>query len=248
MDGQDFSFPAYQKLLSAVKRKSLVVTFEDAMAKGDGTSVTIVRHDIDLCLVKALQIAKFEHQNDIKSTFFIMTKNPLYSLEEGKSRTILREIEGLGHDIGLHFDPHIYEKDSTQSETALEKHISTELNYLAQFTSTPPSCLSFHRPSKSFINGNINIAGVLNAYSPYFMEFYISDSSRFWRCGCPVEAINSNSYGVGQVLTHPLWWNEQNLSAKASINLLCERMRQGREDDEANIRETIRSLVPKVEF
>ena len=248
MDGQDFSFPAYQKLLSAVKQKSLVVTFEEAMVKGDGASVTIVRHDIDLCLVKALQIAKFEHQNDIKSTFFIMAKNPLYSLEEGKSRTILREIEELGHDIGLHFDPHIYEKDSTQSETALEKHISTELNYLAQFTSTPPSCLSFHRPSKSFINGSINIAGVLNAYSPYFMEFYISDSSRFWRCGCPVEAINSNSYGVGQVLTHPLWWNEQNLSAKASINLLCERMRQGREDDEANIREAIRSLVPKVEF
>lgn len=248
MDGQDFSFFAYQKLLSAIKQKSSVETFEEAATKSDNTPVTIVRHDIDLCLAKALEVASFEHQNGIRSTFFIMTKNPLYSLEESKSRRILREIEDLGHKIGLHFDPHIYEEKCTQNETTLEKTILAESNYLAQFTSRPPSCFSFHRPSKAFINGSTNIAGMLNAYSPNFMEFYISDSSRNWRCGCPVEAINSNSYSVGQVLTHPLWWNKQNLSAKKSINLLCERLMRSREDGQTNIRELIRSQVPKVDF
>lgn len=248
MGRQDFSFPAYQKLLLAIKQKSLIVTFAEAMVKNKDASVTIVRHDIDLCLAKALEVAKFEYQNNIESSFFIMTKNPLYSLEENKNKKIIREIEELGHEIGLHFDPHIYEEESTLTSTVMEKNISNELNYLREFTSKPPSCISFHRPSKSFINGSPKIAGLLNAYSPCFMKFYISDSSRYWRCGCPVEAIRSNVYDIGQILTHPIWWNEKNLSAKESLDMLCERLMQERNCDETDIRKTIKNLTPKVDF
>lgn len=245
---QDFSLSAYARLLFAIKNKSTIVSFNEAAAIDKALPITIIRHDVDLCLTKALEIAEYENALGVNSTFFLMTQNPLYSLDKKQNINIIENIEKLGHSIGLHFDPHNYEKNGALSEEDLEGRIGDELDFLSKFTTNPPTCLSFHRPSKRFVNGKTNIAGLLNAYTPRFMEFYISDSSRFWRCGCPVKAVVSSSYSIGQVLTHPLWWNTKNLSAKNSLNLLCERLAHQFVGDKTEIRDTINKLIPKVDF
>ena len=246
LETEDFSLSAYGDLLSTIKKKSIIKDFREAKLAKSDVPTTILRHDIDLCLHKALEIAEFENFNDVKSTFFLMTKNPLYSLENKISQEIIGEIEKLGHFIGLHFDPYVY--DDINDEHELEKNVKTEAEFLSKFTSSPVFCLSFHRPSRNHLNGKNSIAGLLNAYSPVYMEFYISDSSRAWRCGPPKDAVNSTSYSIGQVLTHPIWWNVENIPAKDCLDKLSERLKNQEEYMNISISGAIRDLVPKVHY
>ena len=122
----DFSYSAYEELLKVSKKQSDPITFSEALTTNVSAQVTLLRHDIDLCLLKALDMARLENSNAVRSTYFIMTKNPLYSLEEIEFQKVLREIECLGHEIGLHFDPRQCAKEKIESSCAM-----LELDYLA---------------------------------------------------------------------------------------------------------------------
>ena len=122
----DFSYSAYEELLKVLKKQSDPITFSEALTTNVSSQVTLLRHDIDLCLLKALDMARLENSNAVRSTYFIMTKNPLYSLEEIEFQKVLREIEYLRHEIGLHFDPRQCAKEKIESSCAM-----LELDYLA---------------------------------------------------------------------------------------------------------------------
>lgn len=60
----------------------------------------IIKHDVESKLEKALKISKIERSFRIKATYYVHS----FFLREPKNIDILREIAGLGHEIGYHYD------------------------------------------------------------------------------------------------------------------------------------------------
>ena len=72
----------------------------------------ILRHDIDFDVSYALRIAKIEYKLGVKSNFFFLISSNFYNLINKKTARDIRIIKKLGHQIGLHFDPSNYKKDT----------------------------------------------------------------------------------------------------------------------------------------
>lgn len=62
----------------------------------------ILRHDIDLNISRALEMAKIESAFGIKATYFVRLHAQDYNPFEFKTYTMLKKIIKLGHEIGLH--------------------------------------------------------------------------------------------------------------------------------------------------
>lgn len=75
-----------------------------------------LRHDVDLDLFTALEIARVEAKYNAPSTFYILHTAPYYgTFENGvfmrnkASLEVYRQIQDLGHEIAIHADPyHLY--------------------------------------------------------------------------------------------------------------------------------------------
>ena len=74
----------------------------------------------------------------------------------------------------------------------------------------PVSTVSMHRPSRSTLEGELLIPGIVNSYGKiFFRDFkYLSDSRRSWQE--PVEDIvRSGEYERLHILTHAFWYHEK---------------------------------------
>ena len=67
-----------------------------------------MRHDVDLSLEKALEMAKLESKLGIISTFFIRVNSTFIIYLKRVTMNIVTQILSLGHNLGLHFDPLMY--------------------------------------------------------------------------------------------------------------------------------------------
>ena len=80
----------------------------------------ILRHDIDFDLNAAVEIAKIEKKEKIRSNFFFMVTSFFYNATSKFNIDRILKIQKLGHHIGLHFNIHNY-KD-------IEKGLKIEKN------------------------------------------------------------------------------------------------------------------------
>jgi hypothetical protein len=177
--------------------------------KSSGDSICFLRHDIDFDPVNALRLAEIEVKHGAVSTYTVLLSGQYYSPFEKKTKTILRELNTYGHEIGLHFDPTAYE---ISTETQLDHYIRKEREILQDLLSTHVSMFSFHNTTDfSMSCRNESYGGLVNAYSHFFHEDveYTSDSNGYWRFRT-WEQLLSESHKVIQVLTHPIWWLPEN--------------------------------------
>lgn len=170
----------------------------------------IIRHDVDFHLELALKFARFEHQNNLKSHYFVLLTSEFYNCFSKKSALMLREILSLGHCIGLHFDSSIYKFDNL--DMLIEK-IRFEKKTLESLIEQEIEAITFHRPPKNIFDLPRKIAGMTNLYSrDYFEELnYFSDSRRIFRR----DPYNLDESKPIQLLIHPIWFeiNESNTSS-----------------------------------
>lgn len=73
--------------------------------------VVCMRHDVDVRIFKALQMALLENKYDIQSTYFMLATAPYYGeYKKGKitrykcMEECYKKISGLGHEVGIHND------------------------------------------------------------------------------------------------------------------------------------------------
>lgn len=189
-----------------------------------------LRHDIDLCPLRALEIARQEAELGLTATYYFLVSTDLYSIAANSVRVILAQIISLGHEIGLHFDAAQY----SRQDGKLDSHAERECNILAECSGRSVKSISFHRPAPEYLNRTGTIAGRRHCYEPsFFSEIaYISDSNGGWHHGHP---LNHPAIGAGtaiQLLTHPIWWtNGQPISTVATMRTLHTELR-GRLHDE----------------
>jgi hypothetical protein len=153
--------------------------FEDGPERGD----LFLRHDIDLSLDAALEMAELEAALGVLATYLLMTESVFYNLASSEGVAAIARLRELGHAVGLHA---VYPK------VELDDRFDT--------------VVSWHNPEAEYMSEKIPRA--INVYAePYFSPpSYRSDSNQHWRSGCPHEELRGGGFPWLQILVHPAIW------------------------------------------
>ena len=192
-----FSYPRLRQFLRRMKELGSTELFGDW--KGD--NVFLLRHDVDFDLRPARDLAEIEAEEGIRSTFFVLTSCRTYNVLHKDNRKLLHEITGLGHEVGLHFDPSIYGVADLQAAADKEAEV------LSLAVGKEVRSISLHNPS---VHGqNPLLKGYVNAYDPSLFndQNYISDSCYSFRNKNPFQFINHVKTQMIQILLHPIHYS-----------------------------------------
>jgi hypothetical protein len=176
----NFELPHYRELLDAAKAGGYRFTHFGADPRpGD----LFLRHDVDLSLAAAVEMAEVEAEHGATATYLLMTDSVFYNLASSEGRDAIERLRALGHAVGLH-----------------AVHPNVELD--GRFDPV----ISWHNPRPEYMAKDI--PGAANAYgTQYFSpETYRSDSNQQWRSGCPHEELRTGVFPWLQVLVHPAIW------------------------------------------
>ena len=227
MSIRDFTYNSYIELLNLIIDNGYSVSnyHTHTVIKNP----CIIRHDIDCDIEKAAKLAEIESQfsrTEIHSTYFVLLKSNLYNIIEKSNIRNLKKIIGLGHEIGLHFDETQYYDDisSVNSDKMIE-YIQNEINIMQNIIESPITSVSMHIPSKSTLESDLKIPGIVNSYSRlFFSEFkYLSDSLHNWRENAD-EIISSGKFKKLHLLTHPIWYTEFQETMHNNISTLILKL------------------------
>lgn len=169
----------------------------------------LMRHDIDLSVDNALNFARIEADLRVRATYFVRVHARHYNPFEYHTYRKLREIEALGHEIGLHYEPGF--ADAVGEEPAAM--VRREKAILEALFAHPIVSAAAHLPAKSGMTvteDNLATFGLrYEAYTPRFREAfkYLSDSNGRWREGCLCGHLGQHDRLC--VLIHPFWWFEK---------------------------------------
>lgn len=166
------------------------------------------RHDLDFSINRSLALARIEHQEGLKATYFVNIHSDFYNLSELGQCKIVKEILSLGHDLGLHFDATFYD---VRNEEELERRLTCEAGYLQELLGAGPTAFSFHNPVAEHLGWEAErYGGLVNCYSKRFKTdiAYCSDSNGYWRFRRLREVLTAATDERLQVLTHPGWWQD----------------------------------------
>lgn len=212
----DFSYAYFIRILEVIRANYQlhVLSSASSVLQGAGKPLLFLRHDIDVDLNLALRMAEIEHRYGIHSTYMIMNAGSLYSLEDFSSRKLVREIQALGHEIGLHFNCPEQFRNEDSSAAKIRKIVEEASSQLEEAVGERIGSFSFHCPVPSMLRGPLKIADRINAYAAPLMENYLSDSKGSWREGEPLLKLERPYARTWQVLIHPIWWNKIHMPAE----------------------------------
>lgn len=233
----DFTYDSYYQLLSLLKSCGYEVTSYDSWS--EKKRCVILRHDIDIDIQRAVELAKKENEWKVQSTYFVLLTSNFYNVFSKRNLDLLQKIIGYGHEIGLHFDETSYPACIGNADLIRGK-ILKEKEVLELLLEKQVRMVSMHRASKEFLSADLQIPGMFNSYSNvFFHDFkYLSDSRRCWRE--PVfEIIKSNQYKRLHILTHAFWYRNEELDIHAAIK---EFVNSGNREKYDNLNENIRDL------
>ena len=204
-----FSLAHYRELIrTALDLGYRFATFsehEQATAK----RLFLMRHDIDLSVDLAANFARIEADLGIRATYFVRVHARHYNPFEYHTYKQLREIEALGHEIGLHYEPGFAEAVGEN----VEQMVRREKAIVEALLGHPIAAAAAHLPAKdgkTVTDANLASFGLkYEAYTPRFMEGfkYLSDSNGRWREGCLCGHLGKHDRLC--VLIHPFWWFER---------------------------------------
>ena len=174
-----FSPKGYEELINGLlERGYKVKDFSEAEAMQPHL---VLRHDIDMSLKAAVEIAELEDRLGISAHYFVLLRTEFYNIFSKNGLQAIEDILGLGHKIGLHFDASLYTNEE------LESAAEWELGCLQCLTGRKVEMVSFHRPAKFLLGRKKPLAGRCHSYQPQFFEkmAYCSDSRGCWNYGHP---------------------------------------------------------------
>jgi len=175
-----FDMAHYAEILQAGKAGGYrFKPFGESPERGD----LFLRHDIDLSLDAALQMAELEAEVGVLATYLLMTESVFYNLASSEGVAAITRLRELGHRVGLH---------------AVYPRVELDDRF--------DGVVSWHNPESEYMSARID--GAINVYAePYFSpQTYRSDSNQHWRSGCPHEELRGGGFPWLQILVHPEIW------------------------------------------
>jgi hypothetical protein len=176
----DFSLDHYRDLLRAAQAGGYRwAGFDRAPESGD----LLLRHDVDLSLAAAIDLAELEHEEGAAATYFLMTESVFYNLASSEGKHAIERLRELGHQVGLH---------PVWPSAKLDDRFDP--------------VIAWHNPDPDYMSEPAE--GAVNVMEPRFFSpnHYRSDSNQHWRNGCPHEDLAAGRFEWLQLLTHPEIW------------------------------------------
>ena len=181
----------------------------------------MMRHDIDKAPEKALDLAKLEHDLNIRSVYFVRLHSNYYNPYGYRAYDLLVQIKNLGHQLSLHSEAfdfgRIFKLDAALS-------FKKEVELFKTFFDQDISCYAPHRTHNSSgfeerqdFYDRLAEMGYHNVYEIVNDNEwkYLSDSSGVWVEGCFCRHIDK--YEKLLVLTHPVWWFKKHIELEGSV-------------------------------
>jgi len=205
-----FDVDHYRELIEAAKAGGYRFAFFD---RDPDPGDLLLRHDVDLSLAAALDLAELEHELGAASTYFLMTKSVFYNLNSSEGERAIARMRELGHQVGLH---------AVWPDASLDDRFDP--------------VVAWHNPDPAYMSEPVE--GGANVMEPRFFspETYRSDSNQHWRHGCPHEELAAGRFAWLQLLTHPEIWVHPGDSMGETMLAMLDaererRLEQLREDD-----------------
>ncbi len=232
----EFSLEGYSQLLSAFKDRGYSFCgFEEIDSRlAEERPFVVIRHDIDMSLRPALEIARIEYEQGVQATYFVLLRSPFYNVLSRSSAERMLQIHGYGHQIATHIDLAFYDDDWANALMEVEilskcyPFIDTQLVSLH-------SSYDLHRMPIDVFQQLDNVYGSAVRGD----VAYISDSTGRWRYGHPLESEAFHARKPIQLLTHPIWWVQEGETAAQKLELWLY-------SDHLNSRATLREFLPKL--
>lgn len=221
LESVEFTYDWYRRFLGYLDAAGTRFrAYADDLAAGDA----LLRHDVDLSPARAARVARIEADLGVHATYFFLLSSPLYNVHNQHTRSAIRDIESMGHDVGLHFSTHQHwPVDEEIDDQAVERAVDRERVALGT-VADPIDAVSFHAPP-DWVQGR-EFEGFDSAYAPaFFTEVaYRADSNQRWREEPPLaEGLPERM----QVLTHPGLWGRHDRSFEERVReataAACER-------------------------
>jgi hypothetical protein len=212
----DFTHSHYKQLLLEAKKEYEFIEFNSSEINKDKKTI-LCRHDVDLSIHEALNLAQIENEINVKATYFLLPHSEFYNLFEKSITEKVNEVISLGHSVGLHFDP-IYYNIKTKEE--LEYWLNFEKEIIQKIFKVQINVFSFHNPTEEILKfDDLSYAGMINTYANEIKVnvAYCSDSNGYWRFKRMYDVISTDKPKKLQILTHPEWWTAEIMSPKQKI-------------------------------
>ena len=191
-----FDLEHYRELLDAARAGGYrFARFDTEPEPGD----LFLRHDVDLSLTAAVEMAELEAQRGATTTYLLMTESVFYNLESAEGVSAAAQLRDLGHAVGLH---------------AVYPNIPLDGRF--------DRVVSWHNPRPEYMSEEID--GAVNAYGPrhFSPATYRSDSNQHWRAGCPHEGLRAGAFPWLQILVHPEIWVYPGETMGATMRAMLE--------------------------
>jgi hypothetical protein len=165
----------------------------------------LIRHDIDVSVDAALEMATVEREFGIKTSYYVRLHCPYYNILEQETLKKILMIRDMGHEIGLHYEALFFKALGFNVVTGIFR----DIRILEDILSAKIKSISQHNPSLSDVYPEL-WGKYIDAYSPLLVKDvkYFGDSGRRWREGCISEKIGK--YEQIHVLIHAYSWTKWN--------------------------------------
>lgn len=210
---EDFTIGNYKKLLSFAGKNYSFSFFDEDYSENS----ILLRHDLEFSVPIALKMAQIEANLGIRATYFVQLHSEFYNTLEKVNIQDIKEIQKLGHQIGLHFDSHFW---NIETEDQLEKYISLDKNILEQYLEVDIKAFSFHNNTDFTLScRKEKYAGLLNVYSDYFRSHYAynADSLGYWRYERLEDRLKEVKEEALQILIHEGMWQDEALPPRQRV-------------------------------
>jgi hypothetical protein len=197
-----FSLEHYREILRSAEAGGYrFATFERPPAAGEA----LLRHDVDLSLEAAVEMAELEAEEGAVTTYLLMTRSVFYNLASREGEAAIARLRALGHKVGLH---------AVYPQSALD----------ARFDPV----IAWHNPDPAYMTAPID--GAVNVMAPPYFDpaTYRSDSNQRWRSGCPHEELRAGVFPWVQLLIHPEIWVYPGETMGATMNTMLDAQRDHR--------------------
>ena len=236
-----FTYEEYRSIIKSLNNIKNT-TFESAL---QADCYSIIRHDVEFSIDRAHVMGLIDAELGIKSTFFFQVSSSAYNPFSQKNKGKIKNLEKLGHKIGLHFYvSHI----EPENQLALELEFQIQKSIFEMGLGINLDIFSFHRPPKWLLDIRDDyLFNALNAYGPSFFEYtpnpvkikYMSDSNHQWKNGHPFDDFMKSKM---QLLIHPDEWSGQHYLNEKEF--LLSLINENRADFISTLDQELKSFAP----
>ncbi|PIE24138.1 MAG: hypothetical protein CSA62_04870 [Planctomycetota bacterium] len=181
----------------------------------------LIRHDVDITPWAALEMARFEKERGVETTYYYRLHAETYNLLDPDVLASMLEVHELGHEIGLHYEPGFFLDRGEDPLVGVRR----DLRFFEELLGFETQTLAQHQPATGPVLAEISEKHG-DAYQPALVREmpYFGDSGFHWREGCVIEKLGV--YEQIHTLIHPHSWTRSGRPWQDVLRLHAEELGQ----------------------